>query len=72
MKSELMKQKASLTVNAVFQSIQNALQIEKNIQLIGFGTFGIREHATRKGHNPHNSEPITIPAGKTPQNYQRF
>lgn len=49
MKSELTKQKVSLAVNAVFQSIQNALQIEKNVQLIGFGTFEVRERAARKG-----------------------
>lgn len=66
MESELTKQKASLAVDAVFQSIQHALQTGDNVQLIGFGTFEVRERAAREGLNPHSGEPMTIPAGKTP------
>ncbi|MEX0418236.1 HU family DNA-binding protein [Bacillus sp. C30] len=66
MESELTKQKASLAVDAVFQSIQNALQTGDNVQLIGFGTFEVRERAAREGRNPHTGEALTIPAGKVP------
>ncbi|MGG0443468.1 HU family DNA-binding protein [Bacillus mycoides] len=64
--SELTKPQASLAVDAVFQSIQNALQDGENVQLIGFGTFEVRERAAREGRNPQTGEALTIPAGKVP------
>lgn len=66
MESKLTKQQASLAVDAVFQSIQNALHNGENVQLIGFGTFEVRERAAREGRNPHTGEALTIPAGKVP------
>lgn len=66
MESELTKQKASLAVDAVFQSIQNALQNGEDVQLIGFGTFVVRERAAREGRHPQTGEALTIPAGKVP------
>ena len=50
----------------MFQSIQNALQDDDNIQLIGFGTFEVRERAAREGRNPHTGEALMIPASKVP------
>ncbi|MCC3689419.1 HU family DNA-binding protein [Bacillus cereus] len=64
--SELTKPQASLAVDAVFQSIQNALQDGDNLQLIGFGTFEVRERAAREGRNPHTGEVLMIPASKVP------
>ncbi|MED1560122.1 HU family DNA-binding protein [Bacillus paramycoides] len=66
MESELPKPKASLAVDAVFQSIQNALQNGDTVQLIGFGTFEVRERAAREGRNPQTGESMTIPASKVP------
>lgn len=64
--SELTKPQASLAVDAVFQSIQNTLQDGDNVQLIGFGTFEVRERAAREGRNPHTGEALMIPASKVP------
>ncbi|KAA6460485.1 HU family DNA-binding protein [Bacillus thuringiensis] len=64
--AELTKKDASLAVDAVLQSIQHALQNGDNVQLIGFGTFEVRERAAREGRNPHTGEALTIPAGKVP------
>ncbi|MGX5390072.1 HU family DNA-binding protein [Bacillus thuringiensis] len=61
--SELTKPQASL---AVLESIQHALQNGEHVQLLGFGTFEVRERAAREGRNPHTGEALTIPAGKTP------
>ncbi|MGU7369502.1 HU family DNA-binding protein [Bacillus cereus] len=66
MESELTKKDASLAVDAVFQSIQHALQNGDIVQLIGFGTFEVRERAAREGRNPHTGEALTIPASKVP------
>jgi DNA-binding protein HU-beta len=64
--SELTKPQASLAVDAVLESIQQALQNGDSVQLIGFGTFEVRERAAREGRNPHTGEALTIPASKIP------
>ncbi|HDR6245763.1 TPA: HU family DNA-binding protein [Bacillus cereus] len=56
-KSELTKPQTILAVGAVFQSIQNG----DNVQLIGFGTFEVRQRSAREGRNPHTDEALTIP-----------
>ncbi len=37
-----------------------------NVQIIGFGTFEVRDREERKGRNPQTGEEITIPARKVP------
>ncbi|RVU61716.1 DNA-binding protein [Bacillus thuringiensis] len=64
--AELTKPQASLAVDAVLESIQHALQNGNNVQLIGFGTFEVRNRAAREGRNPHTGEALTIPASKVP------
>lgn len=64
--SELTKSQASLAVDAVLESIEQALQNGDSVQLIGFGTFEVRERAAREGRNPHTGEALTIPASKVP------
>jgi DNA-binding protein HU-beta len=49
---ELSKQNAKKVVEALFETISNTLAKEEKIQLIGFGTFEVRERAARTGHNP--------------------
>ncbi|MBG9578634.1 DNA-binding protein, partial [Bacillus thuringiensis] len=49
--SELKKPQASLAVDAVLESIQHALQTGEHVQLLGFGTFEVRERAAREGRN---------------------
>lgn len=36
------------------------------MQLVGFGTFELRERAARTGLNPQTKEQIEIPASKAP------
>jgi DNA-binding protein HU-beta len=36
------------------------------VQLIGFGTFEVRERSARTGRNPQTGEEIQIAAGKVP------
>ncbi|MBV6737659.1 HU family DNA-binding protein [Priestia megaterium] len=65
-KSELTKQDSKKAVDALFETISNTLAKEEKIQLIGFGTFEIRERAERTGRNPQTGEEMTIPASKVP------
>ena len=53
-------------VDAVFDSILEALKQGDKVQLIGFGNFEVRERAARKGRNPQTGEEIEIAASKVP------
>ncbi|MEB2278177.1 HU family DNA-binding protein [Bacillus sp. ILBB4] len=61
-KSELTKQDSKKAVDTLFETISNTLAKEEKIQLVGFGTFEIRERAERTGRNPQTGEQMTIPA----------
>lgn len=65
-KSELTKQDSKKAVDALLETITNTLSQEEKIQLVGFGTFEIRERAERTGRNPQTGDEMTIPASKSP------
>lgn len=65
-KADLTKKNASAAVDAVFEAIQGSLTEGEKVQLIGFGTFEVRERAARKGRNPQTGEEIEIAASKVP------
>ena len=65
-KSELTKKDAEKAVNAVVASVTEALQKGEKVQVVGFGTFEVRQRAAREGLNPATKEKIQIPATKAP------
>ncbi|NLW00935.1 MAG: HU family DNA-binding protein [Clostridiales bacterium] len=65
-KSELTKKDAEKAVNAIVSVITDALSRNEKVQLVGFGTFEVRNRAERKGRNPQTREEIIIPASKAP------
>jgi DNA-binding protein HU-beta len=64
--AELTQKEAAKVVDALFETISNTLAKEEKIQLIGFGTFEVRERSARKGRNPQTGEEIDIAASKAP------
>ena len=62
----LKKKEAEAAVAAVFGAIEGALAKGDKVQLIGFGTFEVRERAARVGRNPQTKSAIDIPASKVP------
>ncbi|KWZ79482.1 DNA-binding protein HU-beta [Heyndrickxia coagulans] len=64
--TELSKKDTTKAVDAIFDTIQNALANGDKVQLIGFGNFEVRERAARKGRNPQTGEEIDIAASKVP------
>lgn len=60
------KKDADKAVAAVFDSIKGALANGEKVQLIGFGTFEVRERAAKEGRNPKTGETIKIEASKVP------
>jgi len=66
-KTEMSKKAAGEAVEAVFEAVQQELAKGGKVQLVGFGTFEVRERAARQGRNPQDSKKIIeIPAKKVP------
>lgn len=65
-KAEISKKDAGKAVDALFDSIVDALAGGDKVQLIGFGNFEVRERAARKGRNPKTGEEMDIAASKAP------
>ena len=65
-KTNLSKKDAEQAVSAVFDSITEALAADDKVQLVGFGSFEVRDRAARIGQNPSTHELIEIPASKVP------
>jgi DNA-binding protein HU-beta len=63
-KAELTKADSEKALNAVVNSIKDALAKGESTQLIGFGTFSITERAARTGRNPQTGKEIQIAAKK--------
>ncbi|MGE7903077.1 HU family DNA-binding protein [Peribacillus sp. NPDC094092] len=64
--AELTKDDAKKVVDALFETITATLAKEEKIQLVGFGTFEVRDRAARTGRNPQTGEEIQIAASKVP------
>lgn len=56
------KADASRSVDAFVSAITKALKKKQNVQLIGFGTFGVTKRKARMGRNPQTGEAIKIKA----------
>lgn len=59
------KAHAERAVNSVLSSISGGLEKDSTVQLVGFGSFHVRERKARTGLNPQTKQPIEIPASKT-------
>ena len=64
--SKLTKKAAETALDAFVTSVEEALKNGEKVQLVGIGTFEVRERAARKGRNPQTKAEIKIPASKAP------
>ena len=64
--SKLTKKAAETALDAFVTSVEGALKKGEKVQLVGFGTFEVRQRAARKGRNPQTKAEIKIPASKAP------
>ena len=60
------KKDADAVITATFNAIAEALKDGDKVQLIGFGTFEVKDIASREGSNPKTGETIEIAACKKP------
>ena len=65
-KTGFSKKDSDKAVVAVIDAISEALAGGDKVQLVGFGTFEVRERKARKAQNPQTKKEITIPATKVP------
>ena len=64
--SKLTKKAAEAALDAFVAGVEGALKAGEKVQLVGFGTFEVRQRAARKGRNPQTKAEIKIPASKAP------
>ena len=65
-KAGLTKKDADAAISAVVEAVTEALVKGDKVQLVGFGTFEVRERGARTGKNPRTGEVIEIAACKQP------
>jgi len=59
------KAAAERAIGAVLTALKRGLRRDKEVQLVGFGTFSLVTRPARRGFNPHTRQPMKIPAIKT-------
>ena len=65
-KADLSKKDAEAAITAAVEAITGALIEGEKVQLVGFGSFEVKERAARTGRNPRTKETVEIPASKAP------
>ncbi|MGI6005049.1 MAG: HU family DNA-binding protein [Christensenellales bacterium] len=60
------KKDAEKSVNAFLEVVVDELKSGGKVQIVGFGTYEVRDRAERKGRNPATMTEIIIPASKVP------
>ncbi len=65
-KAGMTKKDAEKALNAVVESVKEAVAKKEKVQIIGFGTFEAKVRNARKGLNPKTREEIVIPEATAP------
>ena len=65
-KAGLSKKDAEKALNATVDAVAAALAAGDKVQLVGFGSFEVKNREARTGRNPRTKETIQIPAAKLP------
>lgn len=65
-KSGLTKKDSEAALAAFIETVQDTLKKGEKVQLIGFGSFEVRDRAARTGKNLLTGEEMNIPAAKVP------
>ena len=62
---EATKRAAEDALTAVLDSIVGGIKSDGKVQIIGFGTFEVKNRAARMGRNPKTGEAMQIAASKS-------
>lgn len=64
--ADLPKASAGRALDAIVDSITEALSKGDQVTLVGFGTFAVKHRAAREGRNPQTGQTIQIKASNVP------
>jgi len=64
--ADIPKAAAGRALDAMVDSVGEALKKGDQVVLVGFGTFSVKDRAARTGRNPQTGQPIQIAAAKIP------
>ncbi len=64
--ADIPKATAGRALDAMIESVTEALKSGDSVVLVGFGTFAVKERAARTGRNPQTGNPINIEAARIP------
>ena len=64
--TDLSKASAGRAVDAMVNTVGEALKEGDQVVLVGFGTFSVKQRAARTGRNPQTGAPIEIKAANVP------
>jgi DNA-binding protein HU-beta len=66
-RADLSKKEAGDAVDAVLDTIEDALKRGSDVTFSGFGKFHVAERGAREGRNPSTGEKIQIAASRVPR-----
>ena len=66
-RADLSKKQAGDAVDAVLETIEEALKRGSEVTFSGFGKFHVAERGAREGRNPSTGEKIQIQASRVPR-----
>lgn len=64
--ADLSKAAAGRALDATLEAISESLRDGAQINLVGFGTFQVKDRSARTGRNPQTGEAIQIKASRVP------
>ncbi len=65
-KAGMTKKDAEIAVSATFAAITEGMIADGKVQVVGFGSFEVKQRAERTGINPQTKKAVKIPASKVP------
>lgn len=65
-KAEITQKDAAKALDAMVETIQQVLASGEKVQIIGFGSFEVRDRKERKVISPATKEEIIVPATRVP------
>jgi integration host factor subunit beta len=63
---EFTRKESEIIVEAIFDSVVNALRADDKIEIRGFGSFRTRQRQSRIGRNPKTGARVDVPAKRVP------
>ena len=64
--SGMTKKEAAAAIDAILDTIKDALADGDKVSLVGFGSFSVKKRKAREGRNPRTGKPLKIPAKTVP------